>query len=51
MHIVVTGGPLGGYKYIGLFASISEAATWATDHLKDHYWIVPVADKATIPAL
>lgn len=52
MHVIVMGGPLpDSYKYIGMFASISEATTWATDHLKDHYWIVAVADKATFPAL
>ena len=51
MHMIVTGGPLGGYKYIGVFPSISEAGAWATDHLTGHYWIVPVVDKATFVAL
>ena len=52
MHVIIMGGPLpGSYKYIGMFASISEATMWATDHLTEHNWVVTIMDKATFPAL
>ncbi len=51
MHIIVWGNPLGGYEYVGTFASISEANAWATDHITGHYWVAILVDKATFKAL
>lgn len=45
VHILITGNPMNGFEYFGLFKTGEDAIAAGEDHLDGDWWIAPLRGK------